>query len=146
MYAEPNARVWVARVGCVVGVLAEVGYIGVACRPVNLHPSLHGLSTKLGFRALLAASLLLVVATAWNQAFSRRAVVGWFSFAFLLAAFIVIGVLAPPGTVRVVAQKVISLASVAIIAFESYQAERFLLAPEGVAPAAFCEAVPRVKS
>ncbi len=125
--ASPSARVWLARVGCVAGVLAGLGYVGVAWLPVNLHPALHGLSAKTAFRAFLAASLLLGVAAAWKPPVaSLRAVVGWFSFACLLAAFILIGIFAPAGIMRVVAQKVIVLSTVVIIAFESYEAERII--------------------
>jgi hypothetical protein len=127
LYAElPRRRLWLARVGCLAGVLSGIGSVAVGWLPVNLHPGLHGLSAQWTFRALLVASLPLGIAAAGNPAFSTRAVRGWFAFAFLLAGFIVLGIIAPPGTIRVIAQKLIVLSSVVIVMLESYEAERML--------------------
>ena len=126
LYAElPHARLWLVRGGCLAGGLAGIGSVAVGWFPANLHPVLHGVSAQWTFRALLVASLLLGMA-AGKPAFSTRAVRGWFAFAFLVAGFIVIGILAPPGAIRVVAQKLIVLSSVLIVTFESYEAERLL--------------------
>ena len=127
LYAElPGARLWLARGGCLAGMLAGIGSVVVGWLPVNLHPVVHGVAAQWTFRALLVASILCGMAAAGKPAFSTRAVRGWFAFALLLAAFIVVGILAPPGTIRVVVQKLIVLSSVVIVTFESYEAERML--------------------
>ena len=121
---------WLARLGCVAGIVAGVAYVAVAWTPADRLPGEHVLAERTAFRSFLVASVLLGVATAGSKAFTFRAAVAWWSFGALLLGFILIGIFGPSRrteaglAVQVVAQKVIVFSALGIVAFQSYEAQR----------------------
>ncbi len=129
LHREPGSRAWLSGAGCAAGVVAGLGYIGVAAAPSNHWHGLHALAANVAFRAFLVSSVLMGIATAGNPAFSRRAAAAWFSFAVLLLGFVLLGSFGPSrGTatglwIHAVAQKAIVLATLGIVAYQSYEAQ-----------------------
>ena len=121
---------WLARLGCVAGIIAGVAYVGVAWTPADRLPGDHVLAERTAFRSFLVASVVLGFVTAGSKAFRFRAAAAWWSFAALLLGFIMIGIFGPSRrtefglVVQVVAQKAIVFSALVIVAFQSYQAER----------------------
>jgi hypothetical protein len=82
------------------------------------------------FRSFMVASVLLGFVTAGSALFPFRAAAAWWFFALLLLGFILIGIFGPSRRteaglmVQVVAQKAIVFSALAIVAFQSYEAQR----------------------
>ena len=68
---------WVARLGCLAGIVAGVAYVAVAWTPANEWPGEHVLAERTAFRSFLVASVLLGFVTAANKAFTVRATAAW---------------------------------------------------------------------
>jgi hypothetical membrane protein len=125
----PGVMGTVARLGCLVGMVAGVGYVAVAWTPADQVMQWHILAERTAFRSFLVASVLLGIATWRAPRFSWHASAGWWSFAVLLTVFIVIGVYGPRRNTdfglmfQTVAQKAIVFSALAIVAFQSYQVE-----------------------
>ena len=121
---------WLARLGCLAGIIAGVAYVAVAWTPADRLPAEHVLAERTAFRSFLVASVLLGLVTARGRVFRFRASAAWWSFGALLLAFILIGIFGPSRrteaglVVQVVAQKAIVFSALVIVAFQSYQAER----------------------
>ena len=121
---------WLARLGCVAGVIAGVAYVAVAWTPADRLPAEHVWAERTAFRSFLVASVLLGFVTAGSKAFTFRAAAAWWSFGALLLGFILIGIFGPSRrteaglAVQVIAQKAIVFSALVIVAFQSYQAER----------------------
>jgi hypothetical protein len=121
---------WLARLGCVAGIIAGVAYVAVAWTPADRLPAEHVLAERTAFRSFLVASVLLGFVTAGSKAFTFRAAAAWWSFGALLLGFILIGIFGPSRRteggliVQVVAQKVIVFSALVIVAFQSYEAQR----------------------
>ena len=121
---------WLARFGCVAGIIAGVAYVAVAWTPADRLPAEHVLAERTAFRSFLVASVLLGFVTAGSKAFTFRAAAAWWSFGALLLGFILIGIFGPSRRtesgliVQVVAQKVIVFSALVIVAFQSYEAQR----------------------
>lgn len=121
---------WVARLGCMAGIIAGVAYVGVALFPANRLPAEHVLAERTAFRSFLVASVLLGAVTAGATPFRFRASAAWWSFGVLLLGFILIGIFGPSRrteaglVVQVVAQKAIVLSALVIVALQSYEAQR----------------------
>jgi hypothetical protein len=127
---SPNALKWLARLGCVAGIVAGVAYVAVAWTPANRLPGEHVMAERVAFRSFLLASVLLGIATAGSKTFTARASAAWWSFGALLLGFILIGIFGPSRrtefglVVQVVAQKAIVVSALVIVAFQSYEAQR----------------------
>ena len=125
-----SAPKWLARSGCLAGIIAGVAYVAVAWFPANRWPGEHVLAERTAFRSFLVASVLLGLATAGSRVFTFRTTTGWWSFGALLLGFILIGIFGPSRrtefglVVQVVAQKVIVFSALLIVAFQSYEAQR----------------------
>ena len=121
---------WLARLGCVAGIIAGVAYVAVAWTPADRLPAEHVFAERIAFRSFLVASVLLGLVTAGSKGFTFRASAAWWSFGALLLAFILIGIFGPSRrteaglVVQVVAQKVIVFSALVIVAFQSYEAQR----------------------
>lgn len=121
---------WLARLGCVAGIIAGAAYVAVAWSPADRLPVEHVWAERTAFRSFLVASVLLGFVTAGSKAFPFRAAAAWWSFGALLLGFILIGIFGPSRrteaglVVQVVAQKVIVFSALVIVAFQSYEAQR----------------------
>lgn len=121
---------WLARAGCLAGIIAGVAYVAVAWTPPDRLPAEHVLAERTAFRSFLVASVLLGFVTFGSRVFRFRAAAGWWSFGALLLGFILIGIFGPSRrteaglVVQVVAQKVIVFSALVIVAFQSYEAQR----------------------
>lgn len=130
LVSPPGWRGWVGRLGCLAGIVAGLGYIGVALTPANVLPREHVMFVNVAFRSFLAASVLLALATGGIPAFRARATAVWWSFGVLLLAFILIGIFGPRRNtqaglvIQTVAQKIIVLSGLTIVAFQTFEVER----------------------
>ncbi len=153
--SHSRAARWLARLGCVAGIIAGVAYVAVAWAPADRLPAVHVLAERTAFRSFLVASVLLGFVTAGSKVFTFRASAAWWSFGALLLAFILIGIFGPSRRteagliVQVVAQKAIVFSALVIVAFQSYEAQRAtsrLEQPESLSPPYRAEALDATSS
>jgi len=130
LFAEDAATRNLARGTAVVGAFVCASFLGVAFTPEDRFMALHVQFTLWAFRAFPLVPLLLAVATARDARFPRRTTVAWLSLALLGVAYA--GDLQWGPTLstsgglvfQVVAQKIVAVAAVTVIAYESYEADR----------------------
>lgn len=109
-------------------------FIGVALTPEDRALSLHILFTKLAFRAFPLATLFMALASRAVPDIPKRVTTGWALLTVVLAAYVVIldwgpSTRTPTGlVVQVVAQKVVTISAVLLIVFQTYVADRELVA------------------
>jgi hypothetical protein len=123
------------RLALAAGVIAAVvcaSFIGVALTPEDRMLALHIQLTRLAFRAFPLVALLMALASRADAAVPTRATAGWALLTVILAAYVVIldwgpSTRTPSGlVVQVVAQKVVTVAAVLLIVFQTYVADRGL--------------------
>ena len=124
------------RLALAAGVIAAVvcaSFIGVALTPEDRMLALHIQLTRLAFRAFPLVALLMALASRADAGVPTRATVGWAMLTVILAAYVVVldwgpSTRTPSGlVVQVVAQKVVTVAAVLLIVFQTYVADRRLL-------------------
>jgi hypothetical membrane protein len=128
---SPIAR-WSSRIAGAVLVLAGVGVIGVALTPYDRDAPLHGRFTLLAVSAFPIATSLLCVATLVTDRLRRRVAVGWCALTAVVVVWASTMLQSGPMTamqlaIPVTLQKLVAGALVAIIVFQSREAERALL-------------------
>jgi hypothetical protein len=130
-YSSPPITHRLAGAACVLGILACASLIGAANTPEDRNSLLHGRFTLLACGAFLVATLLFALATALNDRFPRRVPIGWLTLTFLLLTWLLVGPLRlihDPGlTITISGQKILGIALLAILALESYEAERIII-------------------
>ena len=134
LYARvPESRTLALAAGAV-GLVVCASFIGVAVTPENRMLSLHITFTRLAFRAFPLVALLMALASRADQVVPRRVTIGWVALAVVLAAYVVMldfgpSTRTPSGLVaQVVAQKIVTVAAVIGIVFQSCEADRRTLA------------------
>ena len=127
--ASPVAR-RVSFMAAGMGVLSCAGLTGAAMTPQDLDLALHGSFTMLALVGGVIALLLLAYATALDRRFRRRVPVGWLTLAALLVAWMSVMPWRPSTdlalAVPVTLQKVVAVAVVATLLFQSREAERVM--------------------
>lgn len=125
----PESRT-LARAAGVVALVVCASFIGVAATPEDRALSLHIALTRLAFRAFPLVALLMALASRANPAIPRRVTIGWVALTVVLAGYVVMLDFGPStrtasGLVaQVVAQKIVTVAAVLGIVFQSYEADR----------------------
>lgn len=125
----PESRT-LARAAGVVALVVCASFIGVAATPEDRALSLHITLTRLAFRAFPLVALLMALASRANPAIPRRVTIGWVALTVVLAGYVVMLDFGPStrtasGLVaQVVAQKIVTVAAVLGIVFQSYEADR----------------------
>jgi hypothetical membrane protein len=134
----PGSRTLALAAGAVALVVCA-SFIGVAVTPEDRMLSLHITLTRLAFRAFPLVALLMALASRADPAVPRRVTVGWVALTIVLAAYVVMldfgpSTRTPSGLVaQVVAQKIVTVAAVLGIVFQSYEADRRKLAVRSTA-------------
>lgn len=129
----PESRTLALAAGAVALVVCA-SFIGVAVTPEDRMLSLHITLTRLAFRAFPLVALLMALASRADPAVPRRVTIGWAALTVVLAAYVVMldfgpSTRTPSGLVaQVVAQKIVTVAAVLGIVFQSYEADRRKLA------------------
>jgi hypothetical protein len=134
MYSTSPTSRRLARAAAAVGLLVCAAFVGVAVTPENRVLALHIQLTLFAFRVFPVTSALLTFAALRTNGTPRRVAMAWALLTAVLAAFV--GVLAwgpsiraPNGlVVQVLAQKTVAISAVAIMVYQSYQADRILKA------------------
>jgi hypothetical membrane protein len=132
LYSASRASRTLARAALVVGLLVCLAFIGVAVTPEDLVMSIHVQLTLLAFRLFPGVPLLLALSSWKSDVFPRRVGVVWALFAVVLAAYVVVlgwgpQVRAPHGlVVQVTAQKIVAIAAVLVLAYQTFEADRVL--------------------
>ena len=134
LYARvPESRA-LARAAGAVALVVCASFIGVAVTPEDRMLSLHIALTRLAFRAFPLVALLMALASRADPAVPRRVTIGWVALAVMLVGYVAMldfgpSTRTPSGLVeQVVAQKIVTLAAVVGIVFQSYEADRRALA------------------
>ena len=129
----PESRM-LARAAGVVALVVCASFIGVALTPEDRMLSLHITLTRLAFRAFPLVAVLMALASRADRAVPRRVTVGWVALSIVLVGYVAIldfgpSTRTPSGLVaQVVAQKIVTVAAVLGIVFQSYEADRRLAA------------------
>lgn len=116
-----------SRGGAALGFLAAVGFLGVACTPWNLYATLHMQFVQCAFRSLLLATVLCLVALAFENRRDIRLMIPFVTFIILLFAYIVLltrGMSGGPlGGARIQAtgQKVIVYSAILMVIVQAMQ-------------------------
>lgn len=131
---------WLARTAGAIVLLAGAGVIGAALAPYDRYFALHGQFALLAVGAFPVATAFLSLATMLNGRLRRRVPIGWLALTAVVVAWASMMLRAQPTTelelaIPVTLQKVVALALVATVVFQSYEAERAHIAdvPMGAA-------------
>lgn len=121
---DPRARGWV-RAGSLFGVLAGVGFMGVACTPADLMLGAHIAFVKFAFRCFPLAALCCAVAIFRASAFPRAYAWGYVAFGAGLVAYLLLLELGPAVTtdaglaIQVGGQKLVVYGSIASVVVQA---------------------------
>ena len=132
-------RPWVLAAGAVAAVVCA-SFIGVALTPEDRMLSLHIQLTKLAFRAFPIVTLLMALASRADRESPTRVTIAWGVLTVILAAYVAIldwgpSTRTPTGlVVQVVAQKLVTISAVLLIIFQTYVADRKLVAAPADSP------------
>ena len=128
VFAGP-ARSW-ARVAIALGVLVCIAFSGVALTPEDRFFMAHVQFTYSGFRIAPGVAAFLAVATFRDTRFPRRAGIVWVLLGAVLCGYLAVLERGPHATsdaglvTQVVAQKLVTVAAVLALIFQSYHAAR----------------------
>jgi hypothetical membrane protein len=119
--------------------LASVGLVGAALMPQDRDFALHSRMTLLAVGSFPVATALLAAATALNEHVRRRAAIGWLVLTSVVVAWAFVMPMRPTTdrelAIPVTLQKIVAIALIVTLTFESLEAER-LVAANAVAPGA----------
>lgn len=133
LFAEDRATRNLARGTAVVGAFVCASFLGVAFTPEDRFMALHVQFTLWAFRVFPLVPLLLAVATARDARFPRRTTVAWLSLALVGVAYAADlqwgPTLSTSGGLafQVIAQKIVAVTAVLVIAYQSFEADRVIL-------------------
>jgi hypothetical membrane protein len=130
LYARSPGQRALALAAAAVGALVAAAFVGVALTPENRAMALHVRFTLLAFRAFPLVTLLLTLAALRDRALPTRVAVGWGVLTVVLAAYVALLEWGPSGAtprglaIYVIAQKVVTVASVGIVLWLGAEADR----------------------
>jgi hypothetical membrane protein len=136
LYSRSPVSRRLARAAGVTGLLVCAAFIGVAVTPENRVMPLHVRFTLLAFRIFPAVPLFLTVASLHQDTIRKRVAALWALLTAVLIAYVAVLGWGPAldtsqgVVIQVIAQKIVAIAAVSIMAYQSYQAERATHAAE----------------
>ncbi len=131
-FAQSRSTRALSAVGSLFGILSGLCFIGVACTPANVRPSLHGQFVMWAFEAFPVAVILYAIAILLHKSYPKRFAVVFLAFAALLVLYLVLlmrgpGFAAPQGVmIQATGQKAIVYASIITIFIQSLGARKQL--------------------
>lgn len=129
-YRNRKSAHWFSILGSVCGVIAGIGFIGVAFAPVNLAGGAHTTFVLMAFRFYMLAAILYTVATFLNPQYPNIYSLANLLFAALMISYVIILTSGPSietnqgYVMQVVAQKAIVYASMLNMLVQSYGATK----------------------
>jgi hypothetical protein len=132
LFAQSGVLRVLSAIGSLFGVLSGICFIGVACTPANLRPSLHGQFVLWAFEAFPVAVILYAIAILLHKSYPKRFAVVFIAFAALLVLYLVLIMRGPEFATRqglmiqATGQKAIVYASIISILIQSLAARRRL--------------------
>jgi hypothetical protein len=114
-----------ARIGSLIGIVAGVCFIGVACAPANLNGALHNQFVYGAFEAFAVATILYFVVIAREPQYPKRFAVVFGAFAILLLLYLGLLFFGPSTRtsegvlIQVTGQKIIVYASIVSVLIQS---------------------------
>jgi hypothetical protein len=113
--------------GAALGILAAIGFVGVACTPWDLYMHVHIQFVFFAFRSLLIATVVDLLVVMIDRTFSKRMIAPFAVFLCLLAGYIALltaGVSGGPGSgavLQATGQKIIVYAAILTVMIQSAQ-------------------------
>ncbi len=129
-YRNRKIAHWFSILGSACGVIAGIGFIGVAFAPVNLAGGAHTTFVLMAFRFYMLAAILYTVATFLNPQYPNIYSLANLLFAALMISYVIILTSGPSietnqgYVMQVVAQKTIVYASMLNMLVQSYGATK----------------------
>ncbi len=123
---------WLAKTGSLCGVIAGVGFIGVAFTPANIAPFPHFIFVQVAFVAFFITASLYAPAIFLHQQYPNWYGVGMAIFALALGSYVWLlfkgpGISSPTGLfIQVARQKAIVYASILVTLFQAIGAKRMI--------------------
>jgi hypothetical membrane protein len=134
LYSASNAR-YFALAAAAVGILACAALIGIAATPEDRFMTMHIHFTRWTFELFPVASMLLALATWRDARFRRRAGIAWLALTAVLLVYVYVLLWGPPLTsdrnlvINVTSQKLIVIVGLAVLAFQTFEADRVAAQP-----------------
>jgi hypothetical protein len=131
LYSSPRSRP-VVRLALVLGGIVALSFLGVAVTPENRVMGLHLAFTLFAFRLFPVVPLLFAIATMRDDRIPPRFAIGWIVLTTTLAAYVVVLGWGPrlataSGlTTQVVAQKLVTVIAIAVLFYQSIEADRLV--------------------
>jgi hypothetical membrane protein len=132
LYSASPASRRLARAAGVAGLFVCAAFTGVAFTPENRVMGLHIQFTLLAFRIFPVVPLLFALASFHSKTLPRRVAAAWAGLSVVLAGYVIMlgwgpSLQSPEGLVtQVAAQKIVTVVAVAIIVYQSVEADRGL--------------------
>lgn len=134
LYSTSRRSSVLARAALAVGLLVSAAFVGVALTPEDRMMGLHVKFTLFAFRAFPGVTLLLALASRVSGVAPPRVTLAWSILTAVLLAYVALLGWGPPLdtpsglATYVIAQKVVSIAAIGIVVYQSVEAQRSLAA------------------